>query len=296
MADRIKDMAASVRARLLDISRRQNQPFDLVLARYANERLLYRLSISPHADRFILKGATLLMTWLPEPHRGTRDLDLLGLGDPDPARMLDVFRQVLAIDVDDGIAFDVDRLAVAEIRQAQRYGGLRLTSEARLSGARFKVTIDVGFGDSLDPGVEEIDYPVLLDMPAPKLRAYARETLIAEKFEAMVSLGRANSRMKDFYDIWVLSRRFAFEEARLSRAIAATFARRGIGLPDETPDALTEAFAADPAKQAQWRALVAGVAIDPGPLTSVVAELASFLLPFVEAARSAPTPKRDRDP
>ncbi len=285
MADKVKNMGASVRARLLNISKQQGQPFDLVLARFANERLLYRLSTSSHAQRFVLKGAALLMTWLTEPHRGTRDLDLLGFGDPSAEAVLGVFREILAQEVNDGIMFDVSALKVDRIREELAYGGLRLTTTSNVGGARFKVCIDIGYGDALEPGDEVIDFPVLLDMPAPRLRAYARETVIAEKFQAMVALGRANSRMKDFYDIWILSRTFAFDDDRLARAVAATFARRGTAIPSETPDALTPAFAGDDQKKTQWRAFVADVAIDPGSLDSVTTELAAFLMPHAVAAR-----------
>lgn len=285
MADKVKNMGASVRARLLNISKQQGQSFDLVLARFANERLLYRLSTSSHAQRFVLKGAALLMTWLAEPHRGTRDLDLLGFGDPNAEAVLGVFREILAQEVNDGIMFDVGALKVDRIREELAYGGFRLTTTSNVGGARFKVCIDIGYGDALDPGDEMIDFPVLLDMPAPRLRAYARETVIAEKFQAMVALGRANSRMKDFYDIWILSRIFPFDDDRLARAIAATFARRGTTIPSEAPDALTAAFAGDAQKKTQWRAFVADVAIDPGSLERVTIELAAFLMPHAIAAR-----------
>lgn len=283
MADKIKDMGASVRARLLNISKQQGQSFDLVLARFAKERLLYRLSTSPHAQRFVLKGATLLMTWLEEPHRGTRDLDLLGFGDPSADAVLDVFREILAQEVNDGIVFDVGALKVDRTREELAYGGLRLTTTSNIGGARFKVSIDIGYGDALVPSDEMMDYPVLLDMPAPRLRAYARETMIAEKFQAMVALGRANSRMKDFYDIWILSRTFSFDDDRLARAMAATFARRGTEIPSEPPDALTPAFAQDDQKKAEWRAFVADVAVDPGSLEKVTTDLAAFLMPHAIA-------------
>jgi len=146
------------------------------------------------------------------------------------------------------------------------------------------IVVDIGFGDALEPEVEIIDYPVMLDLPAPKLRAYARETVIAEKFQAMVALGRANSRMKDFHDIWVLSCAFDFHDDRLPRAIAATFAWRNTPIPTDVPDALTPAFAADDQKQRQWRAFVADVAIDPGPLDAIIADLAAFLMPRAQIA------------
>jgi Nucleotidyl transferase AbiEii toxin, Type IV TA system len=163
--------------------------------------------------------------------RGTRDLDLLGFGDASEERIFGIFREVLAIAVDDGVAFDLDALQVALIREELEYGGIRLRGAASLSGARIAVVVDIGFGDSVEPGLETIDYPSLLDFPAPRLRAYAPETVIAEKFQAMVALGRANSRMKDFYDIWVLTKTFDFAPDRLALAIAATFARRQTAIP-----------------------------------------------------------------
>ncbi len=279
MAKEIKNVGASVRARLLSLSKANGQSFDLVLTRFALERLLFRLSRSRHAERFVLKGAILMMSWFEDPHRGTRDLDLLGFGDPSPDAMLSIFREILVQEAgDDGVVFDTNTLRVDRIREELEYGGLRLRATASISGARVNLTIDVGFGDALEPGTERIDYPVLLDFPAPRLRAYARETVIAEKFQAMVALGRTNSRMKDFYDIWTLSRAFTFDDDRLSRAIAATFARRETSIPTETPDALTAAFAADEQKQRQWRVFVEDVALDPGALADVIEDIAAFLM------------------
>lgn len=275
MAKKIKNIGASVRARLLSLSKTNNQSFDLVLTRFALERLLFRLSQSRHADRFVLKGAMLLMFWFKDTYRGTRDLDLLGLGDPSPNAMLATFREILAQDADDGVVFDPDALRVDRIRDKLEHGGLRLRTTASISGARINLTIDIGFGDAVEPSAELIDYPAMLDLPAPRLRAYARETVIAEKFQAMVALGRANSRMKDFYDIWILSQSFAFNDDRLPRAIAATFARRGTAIPTDVPDALTPAFAEDEQKQQQWRVFVEDVAIDPGNLADVIDDLAA---------------------
>ena len=284
MAKEIKNIGASVRARLLKLSKEQGQSFDLVLTRFALERLLFRLSQSRFADRFVLKGAMLLTSWLDEPHRGTRDLDLLGFGDPNPDSMLLTFQEILTQDADDGVVFDANALRVDRIREELEYGGLRLRTTASISGARINLTIDIGFGDALEPGAEFIDYPVLLDHPAPRLQAYARETVIAEKFQAMVALGRANSRMKDFYDIWILSRSFSFDDDRLARAIAATFARRGTVIPVDRPDALSPAFAADELKQRQWRDFLADAALNPGTLADVADDLAAFLMPHSGSA------------
>ncbi|EIM72219.1 hypothetical protein A33O_20605 [Nitratireductor aquibiodomus RA22] len=289
MAKEIRNIGASVRARLLNLSKAKGQSFDLVLTRFALERLLFRLSQSPHADRFVLKGAMLMMSWFDDPHRGTRDLDLLGFGDPNEAVMLATFGDILAQDAEDGVVFDPDTLRVDRIREELDYGGLRLRAIASVGGARINLTIDIGFGDALEPGAEVVDYSAMLDLPAPRLRAYARETVIAEKFQAMVALGRANSRMKDFYDIWILSRSFAFEGDRIARAIAATFARRDTEIPTDLPDALSPDFAADDQKQRQWKAFVEDVALDPGTLADVIDDLSAFLLPHAAAARKLAT-------
>ena len=170
MAKEIKNLGASVRARLLQISKEKGQNFDLILTRYAIERLLYRLAQSRHADRFVLKGAMLLMTWFDEPFRGTRDLDLLGYGDPSPEGLVDIFKEVLAVDGEDGVAFDVDGVRISRIREDNQYGGLRLRTTADIGGARIAANVDVGFGDATEPVPETLDYPALLDMPAPRLR------------------------------------------------------------------------------------------------------------------------------
>ncbi|WP_327195013.1 nucleotidyl transferase AbiEii/AbiGii toxin family protein, partial [Sphingomonas sp. LH128] len=287
MAKELKNIGASVRARLLQVAKASGQSFDLVLTRFALERLLFRLSQSPHADRFVLKGAMLMMSWFEDPYRGTRDLDLLGFGDPEPEAMLATFRDILALNDDDGVEFDVEALRVDRIREELEYGGLRLRTTASIGGARISLTIDIGFGDAMEPGAEMLDYPSMLAFPAPRLRAYARETVIAEKFQAMVALGRANSRMKDFYDIWILSKSFDFSGDRLARAIAATFARRETAIPVDLPDALTPAFANDEQKQRQWNAFVRDVSANPGSLEDVVTSLADFLIPHAIQARSS---------
>ncbi|MBB6489176.1 nucleotidyl transferase AbiEii/AbiGii toxin family protein [Rhizobium lusitanum] len=284
MAKELKNVGASVRARLLQFAKASGQSFDLVLTRFALERLLYRLGQSPHADRFVLKGAMLMMSWFDDPHRGTRDLDLLGFGESEAEPMLATFREIMSLEAADGVEFDIAALRIDRIREELEYGGLRLRTTASISGARIGLTIDIGFGDATEPGAEVLDYPSMLEFPAPRLRAYARETVIAEKFQAMVALGRANSRMKDFYDIWILSRSFAYNDDRLARAIAATFARRGTAIPVELPDGLTPAFAEDDQKQRQWKAFVEGVSHNPGTLTDVLADIAPFLMSHAKLA------------
>lgn len=254
MPDRPRNVGASVRQRLLNLAHARGQPMELLLTRYALERLLHRLSISPHRDRFVLKGAMLLATWFDEPHRATRDVDLLGFGDAAEDALLGTFREIMAVEVDDGVSFDLKGLRIEAIREEVEYGGSRIRTTAALAGARIPITVDIGFGDAVEPGVEDIDLPVLLDMPSPHLRAYPPETVIAEKFHAMVVLGRANSRMKDYYDVWMLTGAFEIEPERLRRAIVATFSRRNTVIPAAVPDGLSDTFAADAGKQRQWDA------------------------------------------
>ncbi len=279
----VKNIAASVRARLLDHARQKKRPFDAVLVRYALERLLYRVSVSPHAKKFALKGAMLLTTWIDAPARPTRDVDLLGFGDASPEAMRRIFAEICAIEARDGIVFDIDGFRTETIREEVEYGGVRLRTTAFLDGARAPIVIDIGFGDSIEPGLEQIDLPVLLDLPVPNLRSYARETVVAEKFQAMVDLGRANTRMKDFYDLWMLDQVFDFDADRLARAIRATFERRKTEIPRETPDALTPDFANDASKWEQWRVYAENVEC-PATLDVVVSDLAGFLMPAAAAA------------
>lgn len=294
MVKQPRDIGASVRARLLNLAREKGQAFDLLLTRYATERLLYRLSTTPHRDNFVLKGAMLMTTWFDDPHRPTRDVDFLGYGDPAPEPTLAVFREICAIEENDGIVFEVDALRVELIREELEYGGLRLRATALLARARITVVIDIGFGDAIEPGIEEIDLPVLLDLPVPRLLAYARETVVAEKFQAMVILGLANTRMKDFYDIWMLSRNYDFDGERLCRAIAATFERRRTAIPEEVPDALTPAFSTDTTKQRQWEAFVRDLAADVPSLETIVKDLAGFLMPHARRS-SRQKAAADRD-
>ena len=212
------NIGASIRARLQTLARQRGQPFQVLLTRLVLERLLYRLSLTAHRERFVLKGAMLMASWFQDALRPTRDLDLLGFGDPGAEAVLAVFREVCAVPIDDGIIYDVNALTAEPIREELEYGGLRLKTNATLDGARVRVVIDVSFGDAVDPA--DLTLPVLLDLPAPRLPAYRPETVIAEKFHAMVLLGRANSRMKDFYDIWALSQARQFSNDDLARAIA----------------------------------------------------------------------------
>jgi hypothetical protein len=259
--------------------------------------LLYRLSISAHADRFLLKGAMLFALWMEEPHRPTRDLDLLGSGHPSGDRLEQLFREVCAIPApEDGLLFAIDSLSATAIREDNLYGGVRVVIPAKLEQAEIKLQVDVGFGDSIVPEPTLVTFPTLLDspdLPAPEVRAYQKETVVAEKFEAMVSLGLGNSRMKDFYDLYTLSQTFTFEGAVLADAIEATFTRRKTLLPVEPPLALTTAFAQDHAKVQQWESFMKRMtrptgssASDASSLSDVVSAIAAFLLPIVKLLRS----------
>lgn len=285
MAERPRNIAASVRGRLFNLSRETGRPLDLLMTRYALERLLFRLGESRHGERFVLKGAMLMTSWIDDPFRPTRDIDLLGFGDPDAETMLALFREVCAVALEDGVAFDAEALKVTTNREDLAYGGLRLETYAAIDRARLRIIIDIGFGDAIEPGLEPLDLDVLLDQPPPRLRAYARETAIAEKFQAMVMLGQVNTRLKDYYDIWVLARGYEFDAGRLARAIAATFKRRSTDLPTERPDGLLAAFAADPGKQRQWATLLDNAAVNPGPLVDVLDDLTAFLMPAAARAR-----------
>lgn len=284
MPESSRNMAASVRARLLNLARERNQPFQLLLTRYTLERFLYRLSMTAHRDRFVLKGAMLMTTWFANPFRPTRDIDLLGFGDPGPEAILGIVREICDFQINNGVMIDAKALAVDRVRDELEYGGLRIKTNATIANAQIRIVVDIGFGDAIEPGLVELEMPVLLDQPAPLLRTYSRETVIAEKFQAMVMLGRANTRMKDFYDIWVLSRAFKFDGDRLPRAIAATFKRRDTVIPTDRPDALSKAFAIDRARQGQWGAFLRGIEAVPVAFDEVIEELAAFLMPMAKAA------------
>jgi predicted nucleotidyltransferase component of viral defense system len=286
MPEPIRNMGASVRGRLLNIAKERNQPFELLLTRYALERLLYRLSTTAYRSRFVLKGAMLVTTWFDAPFRPTRDVDLLGFGSAEPDEVLTVFRDICGVPLDDGVEFDRAGLVIDHIREELEYGGLRIKTNAHVGGAKVRVVVDIGFGDAVEPEIAEIRLPVLLDAPSPWLRAYPREAVIAEKFQAMVVLGRANSRMKDFYDIWVLSRAYEYADGSLARAIAATFSRRQTPIPIEPPDALTRAFADDPAKRNLWQAFLDAIETDSLSLVDVVEGLAVFLMAHAAEARA----------
>lgn len=285
-----RNVSASVQARLLQLSRASKLSLQDLLERYCIERLLYRLSLSPHRTRFVLKGAMLLIVWGEgSSERVTRDADLLGFGDNSPAVVAATFREICAVTVEnDGVEFEMESVVAEEIQAEQEYVGVRVTMRARVGNARIPVQADIGFGDAFTLEPEEIVFPSLLDLPRPILRAYTKETALSEKFEAMVALGERNSRMKDYFDVWLLSRRFDFLGQPLATAIAKTFERRKTDIPQGVPVGLSTTFATDPVKHGQWKAFWRKVVrTDPTPDFLDVAEGArNFLLPAAEAARS----------
>jgi hypothetical protein len=249
--------AASIRARLKQHPDTSKQDFNLTLTQYGLERLLYRLSVSEHAPNFLLKGALLFQLWYGQPHRPTRDADLLGFGPDDVPTLVGMFRSICSIAVDDGIVFDPVSVAGTEIRKDAGYGGVRIDVRATLDGARLALQVDIGFGDAVTPEAQPITYPTLLtDVPAPTLRAYPKATVVAEKLHAVTVLGMTNTRMKDFFDLWVLLHDTAMDDAEIQRAIEATFARRQTARPGAPPIGMSDAFAGDAMKQMQWRAFL----------------------------------------
>ncbi|MCY3024586.1 MAG: nucleotidyl transferase AbiEii/AbiGii toxin family protein [Planctomycetota bacterium] len=285
----LRNLPASVRARLLKLSVERQQDFQLVLLQYAVERLLYRLASSPHANKFVLKGAMLFAVWSKRTVRATRDLDLLGYGEATAEHLLRVFRDVCRATVEpDGLDFDANSINVVQIREDQEYGGLRVTFVARLERALIPVQVDVGFGDAVTPAPQETEFPCLLEFPAARIRAYTKETVVAEKLDALVKLGMDNSRMKDFYDLWILSRESSFSGKQLAAAVRATFERRKTGIPTASPLALTSAFATNPDKVRQWTAFLRRTGLSEGEvnLAKVIGEIASFLVPVLNAVAS----------
>ena len=278
----IKQLDASVRQRLMNKARDQGEGFDLVLLRYALERLLYRLCQSPHRNQFVLKGAMLFQIWSGLVHRPTRDLDLLGKGVPLLPDYERVFRDVCQQPVEeDGLEFRAATVKAERMKEDEEYEGIRIKLEARLGAARIPIQIDIGFGDAITPGPSEITYPTLLEFPAPQIKAYPRETVVAEKYQAMVMLGIANSRMKDFYDVWTLARQFEFAGRMLQQAIKATFDKRATDLPQSPPLALTAEFTQDQQKRTQWNAFLRKGKLDAQGLSlgDVTGVISDFILP-----------------
>ncbi len=257
MRKEIKNLAASVKARLFNKAKAEGRTFNEVLQYFAMERFLYRLSISPHADRFILKGALMLQVWGGPEARATRDIDLLGRKPASTEECAAMMRDSIDAQVpDDGFRFDAKSVVAEEIRTGERYEGVRVRFEGHLASARVQVQVDIGFGDRVTPAPVRVEYPAMLEFPGPRLFGYTPETTIAEKFCAMVTRDMENSRIKDFYDLWFLAGNRAFRASTIAKAIKTTFSLRGLAIPKEVPTALTAAFGDHPMKKTQWTAFL----------------------------------------
>lgn len=287
----VSNLAASVQARLQNHARATTRPFQELLQYYAMERFLYRLATTPYRSRFVLKGALMLHVWDAPLARATKDLDFLGRLDNSLENLQRVVREVCSAEVEpDGMVFDPATVKPERIKEDADYEGVRVRFVGLLGRARVTMQIDVGFGDVVTPGPLDITYPVLLDFPAPGLSGYPRETVVAEKFQAMVYLGTLNSRMKDFYDVWLLSRQFAFDGPVLAKAIAATFANRGTKI-DIEPIAFKPEFTEQASTVAQWTAFRKKLPNTecPETLGEVVSSLTRFLLPITCACAAGET-------
>jgi len=276
------NIAASVKQRLLNIAVKRKEDFNLLQVRYATERFLYRLSVSPYNRDFLLKGAVLFVLWESQPHRPTKDIDLLSLSATELKEIEAIFASVASTQVpDDGLVFDPDSVQAAEIREDNAYGGIRVKLLCKLGSARIPVQIDVGMGDAVFPQPKSVNFPVLLEFPAPQIQAYPATSVIAEKFQAMIELGSRNSRMKDYFDLHYLSNRFEFDRTELAEAIRVTFQRRRTPIPAGLPVGLSAHFYKSEQKQIQWRAFIRKNSLpETLELEVVCNEIAAFILPL----------------
>jgi hypothetical protein len=273
-----KNLGASVRSKLKNKAQAENKEFNLILTRYALERFLYRLSISEHRNQFLLKGALLFDLWFDVPLRPTRDIDLLGFQLPDASYLLKMFEDLCDIPVEDGVTFDRASIRAEEIRKEANYSGMRVILAAYLDGARSVVQVDIGFGDAVTPAPEVADYPVLLkEFPNPRLRIYPRYTVVAEKLDAIISLGMTNTRMKDYFDIWMILRKSELDPEVLRSALMATVKRRSTLMPEKLPLGLSDEFAQNKNKNVQWNAFLTKNQLDGIKLNELVMDLRSKL-------------------
>lgn len=278
----MKNIAASIRAKLLSLSRAKGVPLNALMEQYATGRFLYRLAESEYRERFVLKGAQLFRIWEAEEHRPTRDLDLLGYGEATEEAIHGIFTKLTQMEVEPPDGLEWGEVAVSSIRDDMAYGGVRAKVEVHLAGARLSIQIDVGFGDDITPGAVEKEWHELLPFPSARLLVYPPETVIAEKLEAAVKLGIDNSRMKDFYDLHWLQSHLPFEGKILTEAVINTFARRGTAIPQELPIALTDAFGTDKQKLLQWNAFLRKGKLANVELSDVINDIAKFLLPVLQ--------------
>jgi predicted nucleotidyltransferase component of viral defense system len=279
------NVAASVHQRLLNKARETKRPFNELLQYFAMERFLYRLSESPYAERFVMKGALMFVVWHAPVSRPTMDIDLLGITDNDVDAIVHMVKEICPQDVEaDGLVFDPDSVKGQRIAEDANYEGVRVRFRGKLGTARISMQLDIGFGDVVIPPLQVTEYPTLLALPAPRLRAYSRESAVAEKFEAMVKLDVLNSRMKDFYDVWLLARQFDFDGPTLAEAIAKTFSRRGTPIPTDAA-ALMQKVGAYAGKEAQWQGFIRRNRLQdiPGDFSVIVGAIVIFLAPISKA-------------
>ena len=282
-------LQASVRQRLLNVAQRDRVDFQLVLTRYALERFLYRLGRSPHRAVFLLKGAFLFHAWRNEVGRPTRDLDLLSKGTPDINRLVAVVTDIARTEVDDdGLDFPQDSIKGEAIRDVSLYSGIRIRLIGMIGRTRIPVQVDIGFGDAAALLAEELEYPTLLGQDAPRILSYRPEYVVAEKLEAMVALGDINTRLKDYYDLWRISRTMDMHRDDLIDALRKTFQHRRVAIPEELPPGLADGFA-DLARSRMWSAFIGRNGLDAGEVSfsDVVMELRNYCWPLIEAARRA---------
>ena len=286
----MKNVSASVLSRLKNYAKTNGAVYNEVLVRFAIERVLKRLERTPHASKCILKGGTLFFVWGGGfSFRPTMDVDLEFRGDGSPENLARIFRDVanVSCESEDGLRIDADSIRAIPIREDDQYGGVRVTMTARIGTVRIPVQIDIGVGDAITPMARKMMFPTILDMEAPFIKMYPRETVVAEKFQTIVKRGIANSRMKDYYDLWMLSADENVDSAKAKLAIARTFERRKTAVPSAVPVGLSEAFAIDPDKSVQWRAFVRKNRLDIGEksLSDVVASIREFLMPLITVDR-----------
>jgi len=280
MSNGARNIAASIRQKLKNRAAQDKRTFAELLQYYAMERFLFRLTQSRHAERFILKGALMLRVWQAPEIRPTMDIDLLGNTSNDIGLICSQISDIVSFETNDGLIFDPDTIRGEAIKEDADYEGVRVRFTGTLDGARVHMQIDIGFGDVIHPDPVISELPTVLDGPAPKLSCYSRESVIAEKFEAMIKLGELNSRMKDFYDIWLLSRQFDFESTSLARAIQLTLENRGTEIP-EVITAFTEEFISN--KQKQWQAFCNRLKQDhiPTDFSEIVTSIKTFIKPLI---------------
>jgi len=283
----IKNISSSVKARLTMRAKERGEEVQSILVRYGVERFLFRLGVSEHQDRFLLKGAALFSLWFDTPHRPTKDLDLLGCGPNDIATVEETIRSICKVESEDGVGFLTETIHSELIRAEEAYQGVRIKFIAKLGQAKIPLQVDIGFGDAVTPEPKIADFPTLLDLPAPRLRVYPKETVIAEKFNAMVKLGEANGRMKDFWDVNYLIEEFEFDGELLRSAILATFANRQSRFPTALPVALTDEFAKNTMVAARWKAFTTRNRIErSNDLSKIIQVLRIFFGPIIESEES----------